>query len=245
MIDETAFFADEPTIRLDDVSHGYLPGDNVLGNLNMELKPGSFTFLTGPSGSGKTTLLQLMYLAQKPRTGRVNLFGVDTGRVNRKTLTGLRRRIGVVYQDFRLLDHLSAYENAALPLRVTGRPEREYCDDVMELLHWVGLGDRVNAKPTTLSGGEQQRVAIARALVNKPDLLIADEPTGNVDPEMGERLMRLILELNRRISTTVFIATHDLALVKRLGAPVMRLQNGLLMNSDVQREAEARRTDGR
>lgn len=244
MIIETAFSTDEPTIRMDGVNHGYLSGDNVLGEINMELKPGSFTFLTGPSGSGKTTLLQLMYLAQKPRHGRISLFGVDTSQADRKTLTGLRRKIGVVYQDFRLLDHLTAYENAALPLRVIGRPEREYCDDVMELLHWVGLGDRVNAKPTTLSGGEQQRVAIARALVNKPDLLIADEPTGNVDPEMGERLIRLILELNRRLSTTVFIATHDLALVKRLNAPVMRLQDGLLMGSDVRREEEARRRDG-
>lgn len=244
MITDSAFFSDEPIVRLDQVNHGYLSGDIVLGNLNMGLKPGSFTFLTGPSGSGKTTLLQLMYLAQKPRTGRVSLFGVDTSKAKRSVLTSLRRRIGVVYQDFRLLDHLTAYENAALPLRVIGRHERDYHDDVMELLHWVGLGDRVTAKPTTLSGGEQQRVAIARALVNKPDLLIADEPTGNVDPEMGERLMRLILELNRRLSTTVFIATHDLALVKRLGAPVMRLQDGLLMDSDVRREEEARGMDG-
>ncbi|MFC6197529.1 cell division ATP-binding protein FtsE [Ponticaulis profundi] len=229
MITETSFLPDEPTIRMDGVNHGYLQGDHVLGDINMALRPGSFHFLTGPSGSGKTTLLQLMYLAQTPRTGRVWLFGVDTSRAERKVLTNLRRRIGVVYQDFRLLDHLTAYENAALPLRVIGRNEREYRDDVMELLHWVGLGERINAKPTTLSGGEQQRVAIARALVNKPDLLIADEPTGNVDPEMGERLIRLILELNKRLSTTVFIATHDLTLVKRLGAPVLRLENGLLM----------------
>ncbi len=244
MIVETAFLSDEPTIRMDGVNHGYLPGDNVLGDLNMELKPGSFTFLTGPSGSGKTTLLQLMYLAQTPRRGRVSLFGVDTSQARRRTLTELRRRIGVVYQDFRLLDHLTAYENAALPLRVTGRPEREYRDDVLELLHWVGLKDRVNSRPTTLSGGEQQRVAIARALVNKPNLLIADEPTGNVDPEMGERLIRLILELNRRLGTTVFIATHDLALVQRLNAPVMRLQNGMLMTSDFRREMESRDQNG-
>lgn len=239
---ETAFFNDQPTILMNGVNHGYLSGDNVLGDINIELRPGSFTFLTGPSGSGKTTLLQLMYLAQMPRQGRAFLFGVDVLQASRATLTSLRRRIGVVYQDFRLLDHLSAYENAALPLRVTGRAEREYRDDVMELLHWVGLGDRIQAKPPTLSGGEQQRVAIARALVNKPDLLVADEPTGNVDPEMGERLIRLILELNRRLSTTVFIATHDLGLVKRLGAPVMRLQNGMLMGSDVSREEEARRS---
>ena len=235
------FSFDEPTIRVDGVNHGYMSGDHVLGDINMELKAGSFTFLTGPSGSGKTTLLQLLYAAQTPRNGDVYLFGVNTTNASRKTLTRLRRRIGVVYQDFRLLDHLSAYENAALPLRVTGRHEREYRDDVMELLHWVGLGDRIGARPTTLSGGEQQRVAIARALVNKPDLLIADEPTGNVDPEMGDRLVRLIVELNRRLSTTVLIATHDIPLVERLGAPVMRLENGLIIheNAPAERSAEA------
>ncbi|MAP94405.1 MAG: cell division ATP-binding protein FtsE [Ponticaulis sp.] len=230
MITEPRFSDDQPAIRMAKVNHGYIKGDHVLGDVNMELNPGSFTFLTGPSGSGKTTLLQLLYAAQLPRNGKVSIFGIDTSTATRKMLTSVRRRIGVVYQDFRLLDHLSAYENAALPLRVTGRPEREYRDDVMELLHWVGLGERVQAKPTTLSGGEQQRVAIARALVNKPDLLIADEPTGNVDPEMGERLIRLILELNRRLSTTVLIATHDKSLVERLEAPILRLENGMLMH---------------
>lgn len=238
MVTQTPFIADEPTIRMDNVHHGYLSGDNVLGDINMELKAGSFNFLTGPSGSGKTTLLQLMYLAQKPRNGRVSLFGVDTSVAPRKLLSKLRRRIGVVYQDFRLMEHLSTYENAALPLRVTGKNDREYRADVVELLQWVGLGDRLHAKPSTLSGGEQQRVAIARALVNKPDLLIADEPTGNVDPEMGERLIRLILELNRRLKTTVFIATHDLELVRKLGAPVLRLQDGMLMTSSANRESQ-------
>ena len=227
---EPVLSLDKPTIRVDSVNHGYVSGDHVLGDINMELKAGSFAFLTGPSGSGKTTLLQLLYAAQKPRNGRVFLFGVETNTASRQTLTRLRRRIGVVYQDFRLLNDLTAYENAALPLRVTGQHEREYRDDVLDLLNWVGLGDRIQAKPTTLSGGEQQRVAIARALVNKPHLLIADEPTGNVDPEMGERLIRLILELNRRLSTTVLIATHDIALVERLQAPILRLENGLLMH---------------
>ena len=141
MITDTAFPNSEPTIRLEGVNHGYISADNVLGDLNIELSSGSFTFLTGPSGSGKTTLLQLLYAAQKPRTGRVFLFGTNTSTASRKVLTQLRRRIGIVYQDFRLLDHLTAYENAALPLRVIGRHEREYRDDVMELLHWVGLGD--------------------------------------------------------------------------------------------------------
>ena len=135
----------------------------------------------------------------------------------------------MVFQEFRLLDHLSAYENVSLPLRVQGRREKSYRDDVEELLSWVGLGERMGARPETLSGGEKQRVAIARALVNKPDLLIADEPTGNVDPEMGTRLMRLFAELNRRLGTTVLIATHDLGVIRQFEAPVLRIQHGLLV----------------
>ena len=144
-------------------------------------------------------------------------------------MSALRRRVGIVFQDFRLLEHLSAYENVALPLRVQGKKETSYRADVEDLLQWVGLGERLHARPATLSGGEQQRVAIARALVSKPDLLIADEPTGNVDPEMGARLMRLFQELNRRLGASVLIATHDLALIERTDAAVMRLQNGLLV----------------
>ncbi|MEM6627167.1 MAG: ATP-binding cassette domain-containing protein, partial [Pseudomonadota bacterium] len=164
-----------------------------------------------------------------PSRGKISLFGSDTSRMNRSGLSGLRRRIGVVFQEFRLLDHLSAYDNAALPLRVLGEPEKAYRDDVIELLRWVGLGDRLDAKPATLSGGEQQRVAIARAVVGKPDLLIADEPTGNVDAEMGERLLRLFQELNKRLGTTLVIATHDLALVEGAGADVLRLADGMVM----------------
>ena len=157
------------------------------------------------------------------------MFGVDTSRLTRKDLAPLRRRIGVVFQEFRLLDHLSAYENVALPLRVLGQHERSYRDDVIELLRWVGLGDRLEARPATLSGGEKQRVAIARAVVGKPDLIIADEPTGNVDEEMGERLFRLFRELNKRLNTTVLIATHDLALVRKARTDVLRLADGMVV----------------
>ena len=232
-----------PTLRIDSVTHRYSSADSVLSDINLELTPGSFTFLTGPSGAGKTTLLKLLYLALKPSSGSLEIFGVRTGQASRKTLTGLRRRIGVVYQDFRLLAHLTAYENAALPLRVTGAKEQDYKNDVVDLLQWVGLGHRLNAYPTTLSGGEQQRVAIARALVNKPDLLIADEPTGNVDIEMGERLVRLILELNKRLETTVLIASHDLNLVRKLGKPVLRLENGMLMQDRLGRPAASVMSD--
>ncbi|MEO0883508.1 MAG: cell division ATP-binding protein FtsE [Pseudomonadota bacterium] len=220
---------DAPSVRFDQVSLRYDTSDEVLSDLNIELKQGSFTFLTGASGAGKTSLLKLIYLAMRPSTGDVYLFGQNTSTLKRKQLSALRRRIGIVFQEFRLLEHLTAYENAALPLRVIGRNEKDYREDVEELLRWVGLGERLHAKPATLSGGEQQRVAIARALVGKPDLLIADEPTGNVDPDMGMRLMRLFWELSQRLGASVLIATHDLSLVRKLDAPVLRLQHGLLV----------------
>ena len=215
-------------VRLDGVSLRYESAEDVLSEIDLVLKPGSFTFLTGPSGAGKTSLLKLLYLAHAPTRGEISLFGRRTQSLKRIELAALRRRVGVVFQEFRLLEHLSAYENAALPLRVAGRKEEVYRGDVEELLRWVGLGPRMHAAPQQLSGGEQQRVAIARALVNKPDLLIADEPTGNVDPDMGERLMRLFTELNRRLGTTVLIATHDLGLIRKTEARVLRLQHGLI-----------------
>ncbi|MEO0981905.1 MAG: cell division ATP-binding protein FtsE [Pseudomonadota bacterium] len=219
----------DSSVSLDHVSLKYPTSSEVLNDVSLNLKQGSFTFLTGASGAGKTSLLRLLYLALRPTEGEVSLFGRSTSTLNRRELSALRRRIGVVFQEFRLLDHLTAYENAALPLRVRGRKEKSYREDVEELLAWVGLGERMHAKPRTLSGGEQQRVAIARALVGRPDLLIADEPTGNVDPDMGARLMRLFGELNRRLGATVIIATHDLTLIRELDQPVYRLQHGLLV----------------
>lgn len=219
---------DAPSIRFERVSLRYDSTEDVLSDLNFELKQGSFTFLTGPSGAGKTSLLKLIYLALHPSQGNIHLFGQRTNTLKRSQLSALRRRIGVVFQEFRLLEHLSAYENASLPLRVMGRKEKDYRPDVEELLRWVGLGERLHAKPATLSGGEQQRVAIARALVGKPDLLIADEPTGNVDPEMGKKLMRLFYELNKRLGASVVIASHDLGLIKKMNMPVLRLEHGLI-----------------
>ncbi|MBU6318107.1 MAG: ATP-binding cassette domain-containing protein [Alphaproteobacteria bacterium] len=219
---------DTPTLRFDRVSVSYGPGLDVLADASFELRPGSMTFLTGPSGAGKSTLLKLAYLALRPSQGRVSLFGIDTARQSRAERALTRRKLGVVFQEFRLLEHLTAFENAALPLRVAGDKEKRYRNDVRELLEWVGLGDRMNARPATLSGGEKQRVAIARAVVMKPDLIIADEPTGNVDTEMADRLMRLFRELNRRVNTTVLIATHDMELIRRTPADVLRIANGLL-----------------
>ncbi|WP_018997079.1 cell division ATP-binding protein FtsE [Hirschia maritima] len=221
---------EEPAVQFDQVSLSYGLDQDVLTQVSLELHARSFTLLTGPSGAGKTTLLKLAYLALLPSSGQISLFGINTNRLNRVGLAKLRRRVGVVFQEFRLLDHLTAYENAALPLRVMGEPERQYKDDVIELLRWVGLGDRLHARPETLSGGEKQRVAIARAIVGKPDLLIADEPTGNVDPEMGDRLLRLFQELNKRLGTTVLIATHDQHMVENAGAEVLRLADGHVMH---------------
>jgi cell division transport system ATP-binding protein len=219
---------DAPPLRFDRVSVSYGPGLDVLTDASFELRPGSMTFLTGPSGAGKSTLLKLAYLALRPSQGRVSHFGVDTARQSRGERALTLRKLGVVFQEFRLLEHLTAYENVALPLRVAGDKEKRYRNDVRELLEWVGLGDRMNARPATLSGGEKQRVAIARAVVMKPDLIIADEPTGNVDTEMADRLMRLFRELNRRVNTTVLVATHDTELIRRTPADVLRIANGLL-----------------
>ncbi len=193
----------------------YGSGAEVVGDLNFGVAPQSFQFLTGPSGAGKTTLLKLMLLSLKPTRGTIRVFGEDSASLDNDGLTALRRRIGVVFQDFRLLDHLTTYENVALPLKVAGRDEAGFRAEVIELLNWVGLGERMNALPPVLSGGEKQRAAIARALIARPELLLADEPTGNVDPQLARRLIRLFVELHRQ-GTAVVIATHDLGLMDQV-----------------------------
>jgi cell division transport system ATP-binding protein len=215
-------------VRFENVGKRYGAGPEVLRDVSFALDPGSFTFLTGPSGAGKSTLLKLVFMAERPSRGLISLFGRDLAILKRAELPSLRRRLGVVFQEFRLLDHLSAFDNVALPLRLAGHRPTDYLRDVEELLSWVGLGERMHHKPATLSGGEQQRVAIARAVVAKPDLLLADEPTGNVDPDMGERLIRLFVELNR-FGTTVMIATHDRALIESTRAREIRLIDGRLI----------------
>jgi cell division transport system ATP-binding protein len=212
-------------IRFDSVGMRYGRGPEILRDVSFELEPGSLTFLTGPSGSGKTTLLKLLFMAERPSSGSIFMFGRKIAALKPIDLPALRRQIGVVFQDFRLLDHLSAYENVALPLRIKGALERDYRADVEEILTWVGLGERMHARPPTLSGGEKQRIAIARAVVTRPPVLVADEPTGSIDPEMGTRILRLFVELNR-LGTLVFIATHDRALVDAAGGRELRLFGG-------------------
>jgi cell division transport system ATP-binding protein len=222
---ETAMHADPAIVRFDDVSMRYGRGPEVLRDLSFALEPGSFHFVTGPSGAGKSSLLKLIYLAAKPSKGLIHLFGQDISRVAAKEQPFLRRRIGVVFQEFRLLEHLTAFDDAALPLRIAGGKPDDYRSDVAELLTWVGLKNRMHAMPATLAGGEKQRLAIARAVVARPDIILADEPTGNVDHDMAMRIFRLFVELNR-LGATILIATHDQDLVARSGRPVLHLEGG-------------------
>jgi cell division transport system ATP-binding protein len=214
-------------IRFENVGLRYGVGPEVLRDLSFEVAPKSFQFLTGPSGAGKTSLIRLFFLAQKPTRGLISVFGREVSSLSKTELPALRRRIGVVFQDFRLLDHLTTFENVALPFRVQGRDEKSYHADVVELLRWVGLGDRMHAFPPVLSGGEKQRAAIARALITRPEILLADEPTGNVDPPLAARLMRLFVELNR-LGTSVVIATHDIALMNQFNFRRLVLEEGRL-----------------
>lgn len=215
-------------VQFENVGLRYGPGPEALADLSFTLFSGQFYFLTGPSGAGKSSLLRLLYLAQQPSRGMIRLFDTDLVTLNQNRLPGFRRRIGVVFQDFRLVPHLSAFDNIALPLRIAGMRDAELTNPVREILDWVGLDARADSLPTTLSGGEQQRVAIARAVITRPDILVADEPTGNVDPEMAVRLLRLFEALNR-LGTTIVVATHDIHLMTRIKrAQMMRLENGRL-----------------
>ena len=217
-------------VQFENVGLRYGNGAETLSDVSFTLRSGSFYFLTGASGAGKTSLLKLLYLAQRPSRGIIRLFGEDAVMLPRARLPGFRRRIGVVFQDFRLVPHLSAADNVALPLRVAGVPEGDVVQPVREMLAWVGLAERANARPETLSGGEQQRVAIARAVIGRTEMLVADEPTGNVDPDMAERLLLLFDSMNK-LGTTVVVATHDFHLLSRIPhAVMMRLDKGRLLD---------------
>ncbi len=226
-------------VRFENVGLRYGLGPEVLQDISFGLAPGSFHFLLGASGAGKSSLLRLMYLALKPSRGLITLFDRDIATTPRRRLPELRRRVGVVFQDFRLLNHLTTFDNVALPLRVAGVREHEVEKNVTELLSWVGLKEHLQARPPTLSGGQQQRVAIARAIIARPKLLLADEPTGNVDDKMALRLMHLFAQLNK-LGTTIVIATHNEAMVKRMAFPCLRLEDGTLrVSSAAEQSAES------
>ena len=214
-------------VRFENVGLRYGIGPEVLRDLTFRIEPHSFQFLTGPSGAGKTSLLRLLFLSLRPTRGLVTLFGNDVSLLGKDDIADLRKRIGIVLQDFRLLDHMTTYENVALPFRVMGREEASYRKEVIDLLKWVGLGERMDALPPILSGGEKQRAAIARAVISRPQLLLADEPTGSVDPTLGRRLLRLFIELNKS-GTAVIIATHDITLMDQYEARRLVLHQGRL-----------------
>lgn len=219
---------DGEIVQFDNVGLRYGAGREVLSDLSFTLFPGSFYFITGASGAGKTSLLKLLYLAQRPSRGMIRMFGHDAITLPRVKLPLMRRRMGVVFQDFRLVPHLSAFDNVALPLRIAGAAEKDVAKPVRDMLEWVGLAERMDARPATLSGGEQQRVAIARAVIGRPEILVADEPTGNVDADMAVKLLRLFEALNR-LGTTVMVATHDLHLLQKVpDSLIMRLDRGRL-----------------
>ena len=225
-------------IQFKNVGLRYNTGPEILRDLDLTVKSGSFHFLTGASGTGKTTLLKLLYLGQIPTRGLINMFDQDILSLDRTQMAQLRRQIGIVFQDFKLLNHLTAYDNVALPLRIMGVSEDNIKKTVTELLNWVGLGDKMDCRPLTLSGGEQQRIAITRAVINRPRLLLADEPTGNVDRKIGLKLLTLFEELNK-LGTTIIIATHDEKLIQRFGHPQLHLQNGKIIKRAALKKEES------
>lgn len=222
---ESASIESAAIVRFENVGLRYGLGPEVLRDISLTMEPGSFHFLTGASGAGKSSLLRLMYLAQRPTRGILSIFGRNVATVSRNELAVMRRQVGFVFQDFRLLDNLSAVENVALPLHLAGADLEKATQEVVELLTWVGLGEHLNARPATMSGGQKQRLAIARAVITRPRLLLADEPTGNVDDQIALRLLFLFEELHK-MGTTVVIATHNESLVTRFGHPELRLENG-------------------
>ncbi len=217
-------------LSFDNVCLTYPPNHKILDNVSFTLAEGGFCFLTGTSGAGKSSLLRLIYQSERPTSGQINLFGEPLANRGHTKQAELRRKIGIVFQDFRLIPHLTAWENAALPLRLTNADEAYVKRHTQELLEWVGVGDRMDAHPAELSGGEQQRVAIARAVVTRPRLLLADEPTGNVDDDTALKLFHLFDELNK-IGTAVILATHQSQLVDKFQKPAWRLQGGRLTSS--------------
>lgn len=214
-------------ITFEHVGLRYGIGPEVLSDVTFHLEPGSFHFLSGPSGAGKSSLMSLLFVGRLPTRGIVSMFGQNLAALDREQLSAIRRRVGVVFQDFRLLGTLSAFDNVALPLRIQGKPEKEIGNNVRELLEWVGLGEHMHVLPDTMSGGQQQRVAIARAVITRPRLLLADEPTGNLDDRIGFRLMALFEQLNR-MGTTIVIATHSETMIRRFAHKRLVLEAGKL-----------------
>ena len=216
-------------IRLYHVFKNYGSGPDAISDLNLQVAKGEFVFITGPSGAGKTTLLKLMYLSERANRGQVLMNGVNLSTLSKRKIPHLRRAVGVVFQDFKLLNSLSIMNNVAFPLEVLGMPAREIKKRVMRVLKFVGLEEKVGARPMELSGGEQQRVAIARAVVNEPPILLADEPTGNLDSELTLDIIKLLDYIHKR-GATIIMATHNKDIVERFHKRVVSLVRGRIVN---------------
>ena len=219
-------------IRFENVSKTYKNGTPALSNVNLDIEKGEFVFLVGASGSGKTTFLRLLLREELPDQGRILEAGRDIGALPKWRVPYLRRNIGCVFQDFRLLPNKTVFENVAFALEVIGRPRSTVDSQVPQILELVGLAEKAKNLPSELSGGEQQRVAVARAFVNRPLILLADEPTGNLDPANSESIMSLLERINRT-GTTVVMATHDKAMVDRMRRRVIELEKGELVRDQV------------
>lgn len=215
-------------ITLSHIGLRYQGGPEVLSDISLQLQAGSFHYLTGASGSGKTSLMRLLYLGLLPTRGRLSLFDHDVMQASRAERARLRHRIGVIFQEFRLLPHLSVYDNIALPLKLAGMKDRLIKQAVQDIVEWIGLKDYLQVRPVFLSGGQQQRVAIARAVVTKPTIILADEPTGSLDDAMGHKIMSLFEELNKQ-GTAMLVATHNQEMIRTFPHPVLEIQQGRLV----------------
>jgi len=213
------------SISLTNVSASYDNGADVLSDVSFNITGGTIYFLTGASGAGKTTLLRLIYQLHKPRTGQIKIFGHTTNDMSRDEITNLRKKMAIVFQEYSLLSHLSVYDNVALPLRVRNISESKIKTLVPKVLDWVGLGKYADEKPLALSGGQQQRVSVARAIIVQPSILLADEPTGNLDDDNASRLMDLFIQMNKMFGTTIILATHNKRLIDTYKFPVLHVEN--------------------
>ena len=224
-------------IQFNDVVKTYVQGNNALNGVTMQIEDGEFVFLIGPSGSGKSTIIKLITGELKPTSGTVHVNGYSLERIRKREIPYLRRTVGVVFQDFRLIDKMTVYENVAFAMRVVGAKEKEIRERVPYVLELVGLENKMNRHPNEMSGGEQQRLAIARALVNNPSTIIADEPTGNLDPERSFEIMALLQEINN-LGTTVLVVSHDQKLVDLFGKRVIAIDEGQVASDGREEEEE-------
>ena len=224
-------------IQFNDVVKTYVQGNNALNGVTMQIEDGEFVFLIGPSGSGKSTIIKLITGELKPTSGTVHVNGYSLERIRKREIPYLRRTVGVVFQDFRLIDKMTVYENVAFAMRVVGAREKEIRERVPYVLELVGLENKMNRHPNEMSGGEQQRLAIARALVNNPSTIIADEPTGNLDPERSFEIMALLQEINN-LGTTVLVVSHDQKLVDLFGKRVIAINEGMVASDDLEEEED-------